>query len=176
MTTTAPIPVTIALNPRRPPSPSAARPEVIPAALRPTTLPLKKSAVMGTLAAVATATISLACASSSPALTFPSRRACSYFTVFSASSMTLGARSPKCASAASSMLAFSWGDTTLSARETWTRSLIMEAAISSWLSGTAEITSSTRRTTSAGETSFVCNARLTSSLESEDRPILDMNT
>jgi hypothetical protein len=49
----------MALRPRIPPRPRAASPEVIPAALRPTTLPLKKIAVMGTLAAVATATISL---------------------------------------------------------------------------------------------------------------------
>ena len=175
-TTTVPMPVTIALNPRRPPSPSAASPEVIPAALRPITLPLKKRAVIGTLAAVATATISLTCASSSPALTFPSIRALSYLTVFSARSMTFGARSPKCALAAAPMAAFSWRDTTLSACESWTMSLMMETEISSWLSGTAEITSSTRRATFSGEASVVASVCLTSSLESEDRLDRDMNT
>ena len=56
-----------------------------------------------------------------------------------------------------------------------TMSLIMETEISSWLSGTAEIPSSTRRATFSGEASVVASVCLTSCLESEDMLTRGMN-
>jgi hypothetical protein len=52
---------------------------------------------------------------------------------------------------------------------------MMETEISSWSSGTAEITSSTKRARFSGEASVAASVSLTSCLEPEDMLTRDMN-
>jgi excisionase family DNA binding protein len=87
--------------------------------------------------------------------------------VLPANSTTCPALSPNCASATFLTDSSSEDSTLPSARETCTRSLIMETAISSSLPGTSETTSSARRTKSPERTSPASRERLTSSRKSQ---------